>query len=97
MKNAYYFMLKAVFVLKISKFLSRIFGQVEKRLDQKEKLNFKIQTSLPGKQTIAIHVLPNISRSKGSQIMKFGYLYNRACVPYLETLNSGNFKNTFLE
>ena len=54
-------------------------------------------TSLPGKQTIAIHVLPNISRSKGSQIMKFGYLYNRACVPYLETLNSGNFKNTFLE
>ena len=28
----------------------------------------------PGKQTIAMHILPNISRSKGSQIMKFGQL-----------------------
>ena len=54
-------------------------------------------TSLTGKQTTAIHVLPNVSRSKCNQIMKFGYLYNRACVPYLETLNSGNFKSTFLE
>ena len=42
MENAYYFMLKALFVLKTSKFLSRIFGQVEKRLDQKEKFIFKI-------------------------------------------------------
>ena len=31
-------------------------------------------TSQPGKQTIAIHILPNISRSKGNQIMKFGQL-----------------------
>ena len=31
-------------------------------------------TSQPGKQTIAIHVLPNISRSKGNQTMKFGQL-----------------------
>ena len=28
-------------------------------------------TSQPGKQTIAIHILPNISRSKGNQTMKF--------------------------
>ena len=28
-------------------------------------------TSQPGAQTIAIHILPNISRSKGSQAMKF--------------------------
>ena len=27
--------------------------------------------SQPGKQTIAIHILPNISRIKGNQIMKF--------------------------
>ena len=35
--------------------------------------------SQPGQQTIAIHVLPNISRSKGNQAMKFGLLieYNR--------------------
>ena len=31
-------------------------------------------TSQPGKQTIAIHILPNISRSKGNQTMKFGQL-----------------------
>ena len=29
-------------------------------------------TSQPGYQTIAIHVLPNISRSKGNQTIKFG-------------------------
>ena len=28
----------------------------------------------PGKQTIAIHILPNISRSKGNQTIKFRQL-----------------------
>ena len=31
-------------------------------------------TSQPGKQTIAIHILPNISRSKDNQTMKSGQL-----------------------
>ena len=31
-------------------------------------------TSQPGEQTITIHILPNISRSKGNQTMKFGQL-----------------------
>ena len=31
-------------------------------------------TSQPGQQTIAIYILPNISRSKGNQAMKFGQL-----------------------
>ena len=31
-------------------------------------------TSQPGKQTIAIHILSNISRSKGNQTIKFGHL-----------------------
>ena len=36
-------------------------------------------TSQPGLQTIAIHILPNISQSKGNQTMKFGQLieYNK--------------------
>ena len=36
-------------------------------------------TSQPGLQTIAIHVLPIISQSKGNQTMKFGQLieYNK--------------------
>ena len=33
MKNAFHFTLKALFVLKIIKFLSLLFGHVEKRLD----------------------------------------------------------------
>ena len=31
-------------------------------------------TSQPGSQTITIHILPNISRSKDNQTMKFGQL-----------------------
>ena len=31
-------------------------------------------TSQPGKQTIAIHIMLNISIDKGSQTMKFGQL-----------------------
>ena len=42
MKNAFYLTLKALFVLKIFQFLSQLFGHEEKRLDQKDKLNFKI-------------------------------------------------------
>ena len=36
-------------------------------------------TSQPGLQTIAIHILHNISQSKGNQAMKFGQLteYNK--------------------
>ena len=41
--------------------------------------------SHPGKQTIAIHVLPNISRSKGNRTVKFGRL-----IEY-------NIRNIFLE
>ena len=31
-------------------------------------------TSQPGEQTIAIHIMSNISRSKGNQAIKFGQL-----------------------
>ena len=41
MKNAFYFMLKALFVLKIFKFQS-CFGYDEEMLDQEDKVNFKI-------------------------------------------------------
>ena len=42
-------------------------------------------TSQPGKQTIAMHTLPNISRIKVNQTMKFGQL-----IKY-------DMRNTFLE
>ena len=48
-------------------------------LIRKVRLTSKFMTSQPGLQTIAIHILPNISQSKGNQIMKFGQLieYNK--------------------
>ena len=68
-KSAFYLILKSLFVFKIFKFLSRLFGHAEKRLDQKDKVNFKIYD-----KTIAMHILSNISRNKVNQIMKFGQL-----------------------
>ena len=41
MNNGFYLILKAFFVLKIFKFLSWLFGHVAKRLDKKDKVNFK--------------------------------------------------------
>ena len=48
-----------------------LFDQVEKQLIKKIRLISKFMTSQPGKQTISIHLLPNISRSKGNQTIKF--------------------------
>ena len=42
MKNAFYFILKALFALEILKFLSGLFGYVEKQLDKKAMVIFKI-------------------------------------------------------
>ena len=47
MKNAFFSILKTLFVLKLFKFLSWLFGHVEKRLDYKDKVNFEIYTSQP--------------------------------------------------
>ena len=73
MKNAFYFILKALSVLKT-------FWSCRKNgLIRKIRLTSKLMTSQPGLKTIAIHILPNISQSKGNQAKKFGKLieYNR--------------------
>ena len=87
MKNAFYFILKALFVLKIFKFLSWHLGHVEKTayIIKKIKLISKFLTSEPGQQTITMYILPNISRSKGKHTLKFGQL-----IEY-------NNKNVFLQ
>ena len=41
-KNIFYFTLKALLILKIFNFLSSIFVNAEKRLDSKDKVNFKV-------------------------------------------------------
>ena len=69
-KNVFYFMLKALFVLEIFTFLSWLFGYVEKRPDKKAQLISKLMTSKARQKIITIHILPNISRSKGSHAIK---------------------------
>ena len=75
MKNAFYF--KAVLVLKIFKFCLEFLAMQQNGLIRKIRLISNFMTSQPGKQTIVIHILSNISRSKGSQTVKFGQLIER--------------------
>ena len=74
MKNLFYFILKALFVLQIIKFSSWRFGYVEKNLIKKLGLFSKFMTSQTGQKIIAIHILPNISRGKSKQTMKLGQI-----------------------
>ena len=85
MKNAFYFTSKVLFILKIFRFLSWLFGHVAKRLDRKIRLISNFMMSQPVQQTIVIYILSNISRSKDNQIMKLGQLIK--C----------NMRNIFLE
>ena len=73
-KNAFHFMLTALFVLEIFVFSYWRFDYLEKCLDKMLWLILKIMTSQTGQEIITIHLLPNISRSKGNQIMRFGQL-----------------------
>ena len=59
MENAFYFTLKALFVLKIFKFFVMTFCSCRKNDSiRKIKLISKSMTSQPGSQTIAIHISP---------------------------------------
>ena len=75
MKNTFYFTLESLFVLKIFNFLV----MYKSGLIRKIRFISKFMTSQSGQQSIAIHILPNISRSKDNQTMKFGQLieYNK--------------------
>ena len=78
MKNAFCFILKALYLLKRFKFLSWLFGRVrENNLIRKIRLTSEFMTSRPGYQTIATHILANISRR--NQTMKLVQLieYNK--------------------
>ena len=64
MKIAFYFILKVFLFSRYLNFCLN-FSVIEKNgLVGKIRLISKFKTSQPGKQTIPIHILPNISRSK---------------------------------
>ena len=52
---------------------------LKNNLIRKIRLISSFMTSQPGKQTFVIHILSNISKSKGNQTMEFGQLieYNK--------------------
>ena len=61
----------------IEKFILTSWTSKKNSFVTKIKLISKFIMSQPGKQTIAIDILPNMSRSKGNQTMKFDQLINR--------------------
>ena len=74
MKNPFYLTLKAGSVVDIF-FISSFcldFLVMQKNGLMRKRLVAELMTSQLGKQTIAIHIWPNILRSKGNQTMKSG-------------------------
>ena len=69
MENVFYFTFKALL-----SFCLEFLVMYKNGLIRKIRLILKILTSQPGWQTITIHILPDISRYKGNQAMKFGQL-----------------------
>ena len=57
----------------------------KKGLVKKISLISKFMASQPGKETITVHILSNISRRKGDQTMKFGQSIDMISI-FLETL-----------
>ena len=70
----FYFMLKALFVLEIFKFLSWIFGYVEKQLDKKTVVHFKIYDATDWAANNYYTHIAQISRSKNNHTMRFAQL-----------------------
>ena len=70
-KKGFLFHLKSSFRSQDIKFSSWL---VAKRLDKKDQVNFKFYDVTAWLTNNRKHVFPNISRSKGNQIMKFGQL-----------------------
>ena len=74
MKNAFYFTLKLFSFSRCLSFSLHFLVMYKSGLIRKIRLISKFKMSEPGSQTIAIHILANILRSKGNQAMKFTQL-----------------------
>ena len=70
MKNVFYFIIKALFVLKIFKFLSYSFVMFKKPRDQKDKVNFKIYDDTACSINYYKTHCPVSQEIKGNQVMK---------------------------
>ena len=68
------FHLKSYFCSQVLKFCLDFSVIYKSGLIKKIRLISKFMTSQPEKQTVALHILPNISTSNGNQTVKFGKL-----------------------
>ena len=73
-KNAFYFTLKTFFFSRFLNFCLDFLIMQKNGLIRKIRLISKLLMSKIAKQTIAMHILPNISRSKDNQAMKTGQI-----------------------
>ena len=73
MKNAFYFILKALFVFTI---FTTFWSCSKNRLIRKIRLTSKFMKSQPGLQRIRIYILPNILQSKATKQWNFVNYYN---------------------
>ena len=64
MKNAFYFILKALFALEIFKFLSGLFGYVEKQLDKKATVIFKIYVTDWTTSNCNLHIIQYLKKQR---------------------------------
>ena len=67
-------MIPTAFKIETFEFCPDFAVHVGKRFDKKAKVNFKIYDIIKWRQIITTHILPNNSRSKGSQKMKYEQL-----------------------
>ena len=74
MRNAFQFILEAFLFSRYLSFCNDFLSSRKNDLIRKIRLPSKFMTSQPGSRTIAIHILPDISQSKGNQTMQFGQL-----------------------
>ena len=84
-EKCFLFHLKNFCHFNIFKFLSWLFGHVGQRFGKKARIDFKVYDVTYWKLIIRIHILLNISKSKGNKTMKFVQL-----IGY-------NMSNNFLE
>ena len=74
LKNTFYFMLKALFVLEIFTYLSWLFGYVEKGLDKKAIVNFKIYDVTDWTTNNYNTLIAQYLKKQSNQTVKFGQL-----------------------
>ena len=81
MINAFYFMLKIIFVLMIFEFCLDLFGRLENSSIRKIRLISKFLVSQNGKQIIAMHMLPNVSKmaTECMLLLKMLFLKKHTC------------------